>query len=251
MFYSGGCASGESARDFLLDRSECPLHENHVSQKHNKRLLSGMSCLTVLAVLPRCELYKTPLRLFFSINFYIHAMKPFVKNYIFAKNCSMKSALTLLFFLLVIQPGFLVPLFLSSALGDTQAIGKGLLVAPVRLEFEGRIRSGTFKILNRDPATVNYRISFAPLLEKDKGENAKDWVRFSPRRVRLGPGEHQTVRVLARKPLNLAAGKYTARLLIQAIPPARPKSDEPTDNIQINLDIVYGISIPIIIKHNP
>ena len=170
----------------------------------------------------------------------------------------MKSALTLLFLLLLVQPGFLVPPFLSSVLGetqanvltDTQAIGKGLLVAPVKLEFEGRIRSGTFKILNKDPATVNYRISFAPLIEKDKGENAKDWVRFSPRRVKLGPGKHQTVRVVVRKPLDLAAGEYTARILIQAIPPAR-KAGASTDQIQINLDIVYGISIPIIIQHNP
>ncbi len=162
----------------------------------------------------------------------------------------MKSVLTLMFFLLVIQPGFLVPPFLSSALGDTQNIGKGLLVAPVRLELEGRIRSGTFKVLNRDPVNVDYRISFAPLLEKDKGEDAKAWVRFSPRRVRLGPGEHQTVRVVARKPLDLAPGEYTARILIQAIPPVR-KADGPTDKIQVNLDIVYGISIPIIIKHNP
>lgn len=185
-------------------------------------------------------------------------MKPFFKHYVIGKNCSAKSALTLALFLLVIQPGFLVPPFLSSALGDeqstvmgdTQAIGKGLLVAPIKLEFEGRTRSGTFKILNRDPATVDYRISFAPLIEKDKGKNAKDWVRFSPRRIRLGPGDHQTVRVVARKPSDLAPGEYTARILIQAIPPAR-KADETRDEIKINLDIVYGISIPIIIKHNP
>ena len=177
-------------------------------------------------------------------------MKPFFRNYLFGQNGSMKSALTLLFFLLVIQPGFLVSPFLSSVLSDTQSIGKGLLVAPVKLEFEGRIRSGTFKILNKDPATVNYRISFAPLIEKDKGENAKDWVRFSPRRVKLRPGQHQTVRVVVRKPPDLAPGEYTARILIQAIPPAR-KPEESLDQIKINLDIVYGISIPIIIKHNP
>jgi len=178
-------------------------------------------------------------------------MKPLFKKYLIGKINSMKSALTLMFFLLVIQPGFLVSPFLSSGLGETKAIGKGLLVAPVRLEFEGRIRSGMFKIMNRDPVNVNYRISFAPLMEKDKGENAKDWVRFSPRRVNLGPGEHQTIRVVARKPSNLAPGEYTARLLIQAIPPARRKVDVPEDKIQINLDIVYGISVPIIIKHNP
>ena len=162
----------------------------------------------------------------------------------------MKSAISLVFFLLVIQPGFLAPPFLSSALGDTQTVGKGLLVAPVKLEFEGRTRSATFKILNRDSERVDYRISFAPLIEKDKGENAKAWVRFSPRKVSLGPGKHQTVRVVVRKPLDLAPGEYTARILIQALPPAR-KADGPTDKIQVNLDIVYGISIPIIIKHNP
>lgn len=177
-------------------------------------------------------------------------MKLLDKNGLFGKNVSMKSALTLIFFLLVIQPGFLMPLFLSSALGDTQAIGKGLLVAPVKLEFEGRIRSGTFKILNRDSVPADYRISFAPLIEKDKGGDAKEWVRFSPRKVRLGPGKHQTVRVVVRKPPDLDPGEYTARILIQAIPPVR-KANETTDKIQVNLDIVYGVSIPIIIKHNP
>lgn len=164
---------------------------------------------------------------------------------------SMKPALMLMFFLFMIQSGFLVPSFLSSALADTQAIGKGLLVAPVKLDFEGRIRSGTFKIMNRDPVNVDYRISFAPLIEKDKGKDAKDWVRFSPRRIKLGPGEHQTVRVVVRKPADLAPGEYTARLLIQAIPPARRTGEGPSDQIQINLDIVYGISIPVNIKHNP
>jgi P pilus assembly chaperone PapD len=177
-------------------------------------------------------------------------MKSYLKNYLFGKICRVKSALTLVLFLIAIHPGFLLPSLLSPAYGDTKTIGKGLLVAPVKLEFEGRKRSGTIKILNRDPVSVYYRISFAPLIEKDKGKDAKDWVRFSPRRIRLGPGEHQTVRVVARKPADLAPGEYTARLLIQAIPPAR-KADKSSDKIKINLDIVYGISIPIIIKHNP
>jgi hypothetical protein len=68
----------------------------------------------------------------------IHAMKPFFKNYLFGKNCSMKSALTLMFFLLAIQPGFLVPSFLSSALAETRGIGKGILVAPVKLPVHTR-----------------------------------------------------------------------------------------------------------------
>ena len=91
-------------------------------------------------------------------------MKLFLENYLFGKDCSMKSALTLMFFLLATQPGFLVPAFLSSALADTKGIGKGILVAPVKLEFEGRTRSGTFKVLNRDNEKIDYRIVFAPLV---------------------------------------------------------------------------------------
>ena len=179
-------------------------------------------------------------------------MKPFREKYFFDKHRTSKSALTLVFLLLLIQPVLFVPPFLSSAFADTKAIGKGLLVAPVKLEFEGRIRSGTLKVLNRDPVNVDYRIELVPLLDKDKGEDAQDWVRFSPRRVRLGPGEHQTIRVVARKPADLPPGEYTARILIQAIPPVRRKTtDEPTDKVQINLDIVYGVTIPIVIKHNP
>ena len=162
----------------------------------------------------------------------------------------MKSTLTLFFFLLSIQSGFLVPSFLSSAVADTRGVGKGILVAPVKLEFEGRTRSGTFKIMNRDSVPVDYRITFAPLVAKDNGKDARDWVRYSPRKVSLNPGEHQTIRVVVRKPLDLAPGEYTARILIQAIPPAR-ESAGPTDKIQVNLDIVYGVSIPLIIKHNP
>ncbi len=177
-------------------------------------------------------------------------MKSFLRHYLFGKNGLMKSALTLMFFLLAIQPGFLFPSFLPSALADTRGVGKGILVAPVKLEFEGRTRSGTFKIMNRDSVPVDYRIAFAPLIEKDKGKDAKDWVRYSPRKVSLNPGEHQTIRVVVRKPLDLAPGEYTARILIQAIPPAREPAG-PTDKIQVNLDIVYGISIPVIIKHNP
>ena len=177
-------------------------------------------------------------------------MKNFLKNYLFGRTYSLKPALTLMLFLIAIQPGFLLPSFLSSVLADTRGVGKGILVAPVKLEFEGRTRSGTFKVLNRDSMPVNYRIKFAPLIEKDKGENAKDWVRFSPRRVSLRPGEHQTIRVVVRKPVDLAPGEYTARILIQAIPPVR-EAAAPTDKIQVNLDIVYGVSIPIIIKHNP
>ena len=127
--------------------------------------------------------------------------------------------------------------------------GNRVAVSDVQLYIAALLQH--MKVLNRDAHAVSYRVSFTSLIAKDKGKDAREWVRFSPRRIHLGPGEHQTIRVVVRKPADLAPGEYTARLLIQAIPPVRKPTEEATENIQVNLDIVYGVSIPIHIKHNP
>ena len=169
---------------------------------------------------------------------------------LFIRN-SDKAIMKSLFIRLLAAPVFLGVSLASSAFAETRTIGQGLLVAPVKLEFEDRTRSGTLKILNRGSEEATYRVSFAPLLPKDKGEDARDWVRYSPRRLKLGPNEHQTVRIVLRKPADLPAGEYTARLMIKAIPPApKPDTEQPTDKIKIKLNIVYGVSIPINIKHD-
>ena len=102
-----------------------------------------------------------------------------------------------------------------------------------------------------------FRGAYYPVLDIDTGQDAKDWVRFSPRRTTLAPGETQTVRIFVRKPPDLPAGEYTARLLVQAIPPS-PKSGNTTgkdpnsvEGMSVNLDVVYGVTIPLHIKHNP
>ena len=131
--------------------------------------------------------------------------------------------------------------------------GEGLLLAPTKVTFEGRTRSGTTMILNKGDETTTYRITLVPLLATDPGKDAQEWIRFSPRRTKLAPGETQTVRIFLRKPADAPAGEYTARLKVEAIPPAPENKVEPseTKDLKINLDVVYGVSIPIYIKHNP
>lgn len=131
---------------------------------------------------------------------------------------------------------------------ETRSVGKSLVVAPVRMEFTGRTRSKVFKIVNRDPIPNTYRISFVPLLKTDKGQDAQAWVKFSPRRVKVKPGRDQTVRVVIMKPRGLKPGTYTARMRIRAIPPPR-KIKVTDDNISVALDIVYSVTIPVIIHH--
>lgn len=46
--------------------------------------------------------------------------------------------------------------------------------------------------------------------------SAADWIRAFPRRVRLEPGDRQTVRLLARPPDELPDGEYWSRLIVTA-----------------------------------
>ena len=145
----------------------------------------------------------------------------------------------------------------SPAFGAQKIFGEGLMVAPTKLTFEGRTRSGTTLILNKGEEKTTYRIALVPVLDIDTGQDAKEWVRFSPRRTTLAPGETQTVRIFVRKPPDLPAGEYTARLLVQAIPPspkprdAAGKDPDSKQGMSVNLDVVYGVTIPLHIKHNP
>ena len=165
----------------------------------------------------------------------------------------VRSALRSFIFVMAVAGFFMCPPLSSPAFGESKSIGKGLLVAPTRLVLEGRTRSGTLKVMNRGTETTTFKVSLTDLFEKEK-EKAKDaqkWIRFSPRRMTLGPNEHQTIRILVRKPADLPAGDYIARIVVQAIPPTPEinKEEAPRKNIKIKLNVVYGLSVAIHIKH--
>jgi hypothetical protein len=144
-----------------------------------------------------------------------------------------------------------------------RALG-GLLVAPTRLVFEGRQRTGQLTLVNTGAQTATYRISlirlrmtetgaFREVQEPDSAEQFADTlVRFSPRRVELPPGVPQTVRLQLRLPADLPAGEYRSHLLFRAVPasaPEEPVPSEPVTDLRLTLRAVYGVSIPIIVRH--
>ena len=147
------------------------------------------------------------------------------------------------------------------------ALGPGdLFIAPVRVILSGGTRSTEVRLLNQGSETATYRISFQNMRMTAEGRLEKitepgpgdlfadKLIRYSPRRVVLGPGETQTVRLLVRKPAGLAPGEYRSHLLFWGTPPetvgtnieARSSND---GEIRIRLIPVYGISIPIIVRH--
>ena len=159
-------------------------------------------------------------------------------------------------------------LFLFGALAATAALAQGspgdLLVAPTRVVLEGRQRTAEITLVNTGPSAATYRISLINLRMDEHGGTqeveasgaqpgehfATDLIRFSPRQVTLEPHAAQTVRIQARKPAELEAGEYRSHLQFRAIPSNAPavKGPESSTALSVHLTIIYGVSIPIIVR---
>ena len=155
-----------------------------------------------------------------------------------------------------------LPSFLAA-----QVRGGGLMVAPTRLELEGRNRSASLTLINNGSETSTYRIGTinSRMTETGARENVEDSgeqgdmfadsiIRFAPRQVRLKPGEQQTVRVMARIRPNLKEGEYRTGLNFQWIPePGEPtigkEESDKSEGISVNIQFSYGVTIPVIVRH--
>lgn len=164
--------------------------------------------------------------------------------------------------------GFLVLLVFQALSGEVnlaQALG-GLQVLPTRIVFEGRTRAAEVRVINNGTASATYRISFKNLRMKEDGSyediekalpNEKfssDLIRYSPRQVVIPPGKSQAVRLLLRKKRNLPPGEYRSHMLFRALPPENAGEDIESlagdkQDIRIQLIPVFGITIPVIVRH--
>jgi hypothetical protein len=147
-----------------------------------------------------------------------------------------------------------------------------LLVAPTRVVFDARKRSAELNLSNIGGARATYRVSLVRMEMDENGgfkeraldpgtEGLQTLFRFSPREVTLEPRESQTVRVQVRKPAELPAGEYRLHMVLRAVPTPAPitgpmeapkaspaKADTPK-GVSIRLTPVYGIAIPLIVRH--
>lgn len=170
---------------------------------------------------------------------------------------------------------FLINKFLFAAIflatiGQSYADIGGLMVTPNRLEFKDNVESQEVKLINKRDEAVTYRVSLQHLRMDEKGayteipqtetnspeKFADDLLRYSPRRVTLQPNEVQTIRVMVKKPADLAVGEYRAHFLFREEPAADFKPDnnveaknkKKNDNkISVVLKPLFGISIPVIV----
>lgn len=162
-------------------------------------------------------------------------------------------------------PAPLVPGGPPPAPGTGKGVGD-LMVLPTRVVLEGRDRAAEVMLRNAGKVPAVYRVFMKEMKMQPDGQlkerpheageiTATDLVRLSPRQVELAPGEVQVVRFQVRKPEGLPDGEYHSHALFQAVPPAEiPKPLGPEDptapkGISFNITTVFGISIPIIVRH--
>lgn len=140
-----------------------------------------------------------------------------------------------------------------------------LMLYPTRIVIEGNQRTAQVQLINNGTESKTYRIalvnqrmsetgSFSDITEPLPGELfANEMVRFSPRQVTLAPGTGQTVRIMIRKPANLAAGEYRSHLLFSQQPDAVGANNIETrqdrkKGIGVMITALIGASIPIIVR---
>lgn len=136
-------------------------------------------------------------------------------------------------------------------------------VVPKRVVFEGRDRSAEINLINSGDKEEPYRIFFQEktmletgefrTLDKTPSYSAEKMIAYSPRQVVIPPRSSQTIRIIARKPKNIASGEYRSHLSFQSIPDnkdnALSKKSLQEGEVEVNLTPIFGLSIPVIIRH--
>ncbi|MEO1488541.1 MAG: molecular chaperone [Pseudomonadota bacterium] len=150
------------------------------------------------------------------------------------------------------------------AVASPAAAQGDLLVAPTRVILDGR--RGTEVILSNigsEEATYRIGLELRRMLENgrlvpvektaasDAEEAALGMIRYAPRRITLPPGQPQAVRLAARPGADLPDGEYRVHMSFKAIPTPRDVTDEQPSSggVQIKLIPIYGVTIPIIVRH--
>ncbi len=146
---------------------------------------------------------------------------------------------------------------------------------PKRVVIDRRQRIATIGLYNRTIDPGEYEISIMDMVMTPTGEvfqldnlppgvsteqlrTASDFLRWSPRRVRLLGSEAQTVRIMARPPVDLPDGEYRSHFLAVSVPQdinegfsiedavTGGESDGP--DIGVTIRPRFGISIPVIVR---
>jgi P pilus assembly chaperone PapD len=143
-----------------------------------------------------------------------------------------------------------------------------ILITPTRVVFSERDRVQEVVLVNTASESRTYALSWLEMKQLDNlayaklDENeakafarASDFIRFTPRRLTLQPGENQRIKLMIRRTSNSQDKDYRSHLKFTVIPNAvmqDDSNDESTgaNGTQIKLNLFLNYSIPVIIKND-
>jgi hypothetical protein len=141
-----------------------------------------------------------------------------------------------------------------------------LMLFPTRIVFDGKQRAAQVELMNQGSKPETYRLrlvnrrmgpngEFTAIETPGPGEQFADaMVVFSPHQVTLQPGTSQVVRILLRKPADLAEGEYRSHLQLDRVADATGASNveqlakPDSQEIGVVIQALVGASIPIIVR---
>lgn len=143
-------------------------------------------------------------------------------------------------------------LLLAALLAMSPAAAHAVTVSPNALFIDSRTRSGVLTLYNPGTTAEEIEITFAfgyprsdlaGLISVALADSAPTgepsvlgFVRAFPRRLRLEPGQRQTVRILMQAPAGLAEGEYWGRVLIHSRG-GRPPVEQQQGGIRMQIDV--------------
>lgn len=135
-----------------------------------------------------------------------------------------------------------------------------LIVTPLRVVFENRMRSESLLLMNTDNRPHTYRLGWKLMRMEESGQyvdvpmdsadpyGVQNMVVFAPRQVTLVPNGRQNIRLSLRRPADLPPGEYRAHLLFSEVP-EDPKDARNDKDMGFSLQVTVGVSIPVIVRN--
>jgi hypothetical protein len=134
---------------------------------------------------------------------------------------------------------------------SVQSANANVALSKFRIYFDNKTRSNSLQIRNTGAEDVKYTAELSLNKMTEDGSiyavsedqyDATKFLRFSPKRGTIAPGERQAIRFALRKPQGLEDGEYRAVMRVIS-------ELAPTEGGNVNLASKLAYNIPIIVRH--
>jgi hypothetical protein len=157
-----------------------------------------------------------------------------------------------------------------SVIAALGAVGVGyteqvMFISPLRVELKPTEDVAVVTVTNKSDKVKYYQVllsdqamvSDTTTVEVESFPySAKKMVRFMPRRFDLQPGQRRVIRVMVRRPADLADGDYHTHMLFEedtearkAVASAAASGTVPEGSIKFQVEAVYSAAIPVVVQH--